>query len=142
VAATPTTPAIVLSDFTRQADAAIYNVEDRTDRPVILYHRAHQSRRLEIRAVNVATNNSYLVAFADYVRRNATNGISLVNDGFSTYTWDGKQINTNAAGKLHRTEVPAGLYQIQLVVTKALAEAGNPAHIETSTSPTISIVRK
>jgi minor extracellular serine protease Vpr len=140
-AATPTTPAIVLSAFTRQVDAALYNVEDRNDRPVILYHRAHQSRRLEIRAVDVVTNQSYLVAFADYLRRNATNGVSLVNDGFSGYIWDGKQIFATA-GKLHRKEVPAGLYQLQVVVTKALAEPGNAAHVETWTSPTINIIRR
>jgi subtilisin family serine protease len=142
VAATPTTPAIMLPDFTRQGDAAIYNVEDRTDRPVIVYHRAHQSRRLEIRAVDVVTNKSYLVAFADYLRRNATNGVSLVNDGFSTYTWDGKQLFTNAAGKVQRKEVPAGPYQVQVIVTKALAEAGNAAHVETWTSPMLTIIRQ
>jgi hypothetical protein len=141
VAATPTTPAVTLPGFTRQTDATIYNVEDRNDRPVILYHRAHQSRRLEIRAVEVLTNTSYLVASADYVRRNATNGVSLVNDGFTTYTWDGKQIFATAAG-LRRKGVPAGLYQLQVVVTKALAEPGNPAHVETWTSPTINIIRQ
>ena len=141
VAATPTTPAIVLPAFTRQGDAVLYNVEDRNDRPVILYHRAHQSRRLEIRAVNAVTNQSYLVAFADYVRRNATNGVSLVNDGFTTYTWDGKQIFATVAG-LRRKELPAGLYQLQVVVTKALAEPGNSAHVETWTSPTINIIRQ
>jgi hypothetical protein len=82
------------------------------------------------------------VAFADYVRRNATTGVSLVNDGFTTYTWDGKQIFANAAGRLQRKEVPAGLYQLQVVVTKALAEPGNPAHVETWTSPTINIIRQ
>lgn len=133
---------VVVPDFTRQPDAAIYNVEDRTDRPVILYHRAHQSRRLEIRAIHLATNKSYLVAFADYLRRNATNGVSQANDGFSTYTWDGKQIFTNAAGTLQRNELPAGLYQLQVVVTKALAEPDNPAHVETWTSSTINIVRQ
>ena len=141
VAATPTTPAITLPDFARQTDGAIYNVEDRNDRPVILYHRAHQSRRLEIRAVDVVANKSYLVAYADYLRRNATNGVSLINDGFSTYTWDGKQLFTNAAGMVHRKEVPAGLYQLQVVVTKALAEPGNAAHIETWTSPNLIITR-
>jgi minor extracellular serine protease Vpr len=135
-------PPITLPDFTRQADAAIYNVEDRNDRPLLLYHRAHQSRRLEIRAIDVVTNKSYLVAFADYLRRNATNGVSLVNDSFSGYLWDGKQIFTNAAGNLHRKEVPAGLYQLQVIVTKALAEPGNAGHIETWTSPTINIIRR
>jgi minor extracellular serine protease Vpr len=142
VAATPTTPAAALPDFTRQVETAMFNVEDRNDRPVILFHFAHQSRRLEINAIDVVTNKSYPVAFGDYLSRNATNGRSFVDGGFSTFTWDGKRLFTNAAGKVHRQELPAGLYQLQVVVTKALAEPGNPAHLETWTSPTMTIVRK
>jgi hypothetical protein len=81
------------------------------------------------------------VAFGDYLSRNATNSPSLANGGFSTFTWDGKQLFTNAAGKVQRKEVPEGAYRMQLVVTKALAEAGNPAHTEVWTSPTIIIER-
>jgi minor extracellular serine protease Vpr len=139
--APPAMPAKLDIAVTRQPEGAVFNVEDRTDRPVILYHRAHQSRRLEIRAVDVATDQWHLVAFADFVTRNAANGISFVNGGFSTYTWDGKRIFTNAAGKVHRLELPDGAYKLQIVVTKALAEADNPAHVETWTSPTINIVR-
>jgi hypothetical protein len=142
VAATPTTPAVTLPNFTRQGDAAMFNVEEVTDRPVILYHRAHQSRRLEIRAVDVVTSKSYLVAFADYVSRSPTNGRSLADGGFSTYTWDGKRLFTNTSGRVRRQELPAGLYQLQVVVTKALAEEGNPAHVETWTSPTMNIIRR
>jgi hypothetical protein len=126
---------------TRQSEGATFNVEDRTDRPVILYHRAHQSRRLEIRALDVATNQSYLVAYSDYVSRNATNGASLASGGFNTYTWDGKRLNANAIGKTQRVELPAGAYKLQIVVTKALAEPNNANHIETWTSPTIVITR-
>ncbi|HUE96090.1 MAG TPA: hypothetical protein VMN39_05495, partial [Longimicrobiaceae bacterium] len=68
----------------------------------------YKRSRLEIRALDVATNESYLVAFADYDTRNATNGVSLVSGGFSTYTWDGKRLFTNAAGKVHRKELPDG----------------------------------
>ena len=139
--APPAVPTKLDVAVTRQPEGATFNVEDRNDRPVILYHRAHQSRRLEIRAKDVATNQSYLVAFSDYVSRNAANGISFVNGGFSTYTWDGKQIFTNAAGKLHRKELPDGAYKLQIVVTKALAEANNPSHIETWESPTVVITR-
>lgn len=134
-------PGATLPNFTKQGEGATFNVDDRPDRPVILYHRAHQSRRIEIRAVDVATNQSYLVAFGDYVSRNATNGLSLVGGGFSTYTWDGKRLFTNAAGRVHRRELPAGLYALQVVVTKALAEEGNAAHVETWTSPMINITR-
>jgi minor extracellular serine protease Vpr len=137
----PAVPATLDVAVTRQGEGAAFNVEVREDRPVILYHRAHQSRRLEIRAVNVASNESYLVAASDYLSRNATNGTSFVLGGFSAYTWDGKQVFTNAAGKVHRKEVPSGAYKLQLVVTKALAEEDNTAHIETWTSPTILITR-
>jgi hypothetical protein len=81
------------------------------------------------------------VAFSDYLSRNASNLPSLANGGFSAFIWDGKQLFTNAAGKVHRNEVPEGAYKLQLVVTKALAEAGNPAHTEVWTSPTIIIER-
>ena len=36
---------------------------------------------------------------------------------------------------------PDPSYKLQLVVTKALAEEGNAAHVETWTSPTIVITR-
>ena len=141
-AASPTTPALPLDvPVTRQAAGATFLVENREDRPVILYHLAHQSRRLEIRALEQATGRSYLVAFADYLGRNATNGVSLAANGFFTYTWDGKQLFTNAAGRVHRREVPEGAYNLQLVVTKALAEPENPTHLEVWTSPTVVIQR-
>jgi minor extracellular serine protease Vpr len=133
VAATPTAPAVTIAGFTRQAEGATYNIEDRNDRPVILYHRAHQSRRLEIRAIDVATNQTYPVAAFDYLTRNAT------STGLFSYTWDGKTLFTNPAGKVHRKGLPDGAYTLQIVVTKALAEPNNPAHIETWTSPTMNI---
>jgi minor extracellular serine protease Vpr len=127
---------------TRQAEGATYNVEERSDRPVILYHRAHQSRRIEIRALELATNRSHLVAFSDFVSRNATNGTSFAQGGFTAFTWDGKAIVTNANGTVNRRELPSGAYRLQVVVTKALAEAGNASHIETWDSPTLNIVRE
>jgi minor extracellular serine protease Vpr len=141
-AATPTLAELKLDiAVTRETEGAAFNVEDRADRPVILYHRAHQSRRLEIRALDLATNQSHLVAFSDYVSRNAANGASLAAGGFNTYTWDGKRLVTNANGKTQRIELSAGAYQLQIVVTKALAEPNNASHIETWTSPTIVITR-
>ena len=60
---------------------------------------------------------------------------------FFAYVWDGKRQFTNAAGKVRRQEVPAGPYRLQLIVTKALADPANPAHVETWTSGVLSIVR-
>lgn len=138
VAATPSAPAVKLDGaFTVQGDAATFNVENKNDRPVTLFHLAHQSRRLEIQAVDAITGQSYLVAFSDYLPRNATNGLG----GYSTYTWDGKQLFTNPAGKVHRKALPDGAYRLRLVVTKALAEDGNDAHLETWESAQFNIVR-
>jgi minor extracellular serine protease Vpr len=139
-AATPTTPAVVLAGATRQGENAIFNVEDAPDRPVVLFHLAHQSERLEIRAVDELTKQSYLVASADYLSRHASNG--LAPGAFGGYVWDGKRLFTNAAGKVRRQELPAGLYRLQVVVTKALAQPDNPAHVETWTSPVLNIVRQ
>jgi subtilisin family serine protease len=138
---TATPPATLDIPVTRQAEGATFMIEDRNDRPIILYQRQHQSRRLEIRALEQATGTSHLVAFADYVGRNANNLPSLVNGGFSTFTWDGKVLFTNGAGKTQRRAAPAGAYNLQLVVTKALADPANPAHTEVWTSPTINIVQ-
>lgn len=139
VAATATAPAVTLPGWTLQSAGATFNVEEATDRPVLLYHRAHQSRRLEIRAVNQATGTSYLVAAGDYLSRNQTN--DRERTGYTVYTWDGKYVADTGGGRLNRREAPLGQYKLQLVVTKALAEAGNAAHVETWDSPAFTIVR-
>jgi subtilisin family serine protease len=136
-AATPT-PA-VLAGATRQADAAIYNVAERSDRPIVVFHLAHQSRRLDIQAVHELTGQSYPVDSEDFLPRNPSN--TLVPGSFFTYTWDGKRQFTNAVGKVHRRELPAGPYRLRVVITKALADPNNPAHVETWTSPVLNIVR-
>jgi minor extracellular serine protease Vpr len=137
----PAAPTKLDIAVTRQAEGATFNVERSKDRPVILYQRGHQSRRIEVRALQLATNQSHLIAASDYVSRDANNGLSLNAGGFTTFTWDGKVPFTNASGQVGRKELPVGAYKLQLVVTKALAEENNPAHIETWTSPTINIVR-
>jgi subtilisin family serine protease len=132
-----------LNGWTRQVAGATYGVGEQTDRPVVLYHLAHQSQRVEIRAVN-ASDQEFLVARTDLAERNPTNDLTppgqTSGPGFFTYTWDGKIVVTNANGKTSRQALPNGTYRLRLVVTKALAEAGNPAHTETWTSPTMNIV--
>jgi subtilisin family serine protease len=139
VAATATTPAVVLPGATKQTTVAIYNVDDRTDRPILLFHLAHQSQRLEIRAVDELTGESYLVDAEDYLPRNASNGLAA--GGFFQFTWDGKRQFVNSSGKVRRQELPAGLYRLQVSITKALADPANPAHVETWSSPVLNIVR-
>jgi minor extracellular serine protease Vpr len=132
-----------LNGWTRQAAGATYDVAERPDRPVVLYHLAHQSERVEIRAVN-ASEQEFLVARTDLAERNPTNDLTppgqTSGPGFFVFTWDGKAVFENANGTVNRRGLPDGTYRLRLVVTKALAEAGNPAHVETWTSPTMSIV--
>ena len=140
-AATATAAAIKLDvAYTPQADGATFNVEERTDRPVIIYHRAHQSRRLEIRAINQTTGDSYLLASQDYLSRNAANGTTLATGSFSLYRWDGKYLATNR-DRVNRREAPLGSYKLEITVTKANELGDTSVAIEKWTSPTIHITR-
>jgi subtilisin family serine protease len=137
-------PAVNLTGWTRQAAGATYNVGDRPDRPVVLYHLAHQSERVEIRAVN-ASNQEFLVARTNLAERNPTNDLTPPGQssgpGFFVFTWDGKAVFVNERnGTVNRRGLPSGTYRLRIVVTKALAEAANPAHTETWDSPTMNIV--
>ena len=140
-AATATAAAIKLDvAYTPQASGATFNVEERTDRPVIFYHRAHQSRRLEIRAINQVTNESYLLAAQDYVSRNAANGTTASSGSFSAYRWDGKYLATTG-NRVNRREAPAGTYTLQMIVTKANERGDTTVSTETWTSLPLHITR-
>jgi hypothetical protein len=128
--------------FTPQPDGATFNVEERSDRPWIFYHRAHQARRLEIHAVDQTNGNTYLLAAQDYLSRNAANGTSFVNGGFSRFRWDGKYIApATKGGVVNRRAAPAGSYKLQITVTKANEKDQTTVATETWLSPTIHIVR-
>ena len=114
-----------------------------TSSDVLLYHLALQSQRVEIRAVN-ARDEEFLVARTDLAERNPTNDLTppgqTTGPGFFVYTWDGKAVFENAKnGTVNRRGLPNGTYRLRLVVTKALAEVGNPAHTEIWTSPTMNL---
>jgi minor extracellular serine protease Vpr len=131
-AATPTAAAIKLDvAYTPQAAGATFNVEEFSDRPLIFYHRAHQSRRLEIRAINQSTNETYLLRVEDYVSRNAANGTTFSTGSFSAYRWDGKYVATTG-NRVNRREAPEGTYTLQIVATKA-SERGDSTTPETET---------
>jgi minor extracellular serine protease Vpr len=117
--------------FTRQADGATYNVAEAQDRPVLLYHRAHQSRRIEIRAID-SGGTSHLVAFSDFVSRNQTNDREPT--GYTVYVWDGKKIRVDREGNLRRTALPNGQYQLQLWIEKTRTASDPTVQTETWTS--------
>jgi minor extracellular serine protease Vpr len=137
VAGTPTTPPLKLNGaFTRQADGATYNVAEAQDRPVVLYHRAHQSRRIEIRAID-SSGTSHLVAFSDFVSRNQTNDREPT--GYTVYTWDGKKIRVDKKGNLKRTALPNGQYQLQIWIEKTRMSSDPTVQTETWTSAPFTI---
>jgi minor extracellular serine protease Vpr len=127
-----------LPGFTRQAAGATFHVNRPDGRPVLLFHMAHQAQRVEIWAVDAA-GNEYLLAFQDLFERSPTNDLSPT--GFFTYTWDGWGVFVKRHGMVKRKPLTRGAYTLRVLVTKALAEPGNPAHVERWDSPVINIGR-
>jgi hypothetical protein len=103
------------------------------DVPFILFHLNHQVRVLKMEVFDAATNKS--VNFADdekfVVRNSAANT-------FFAFAWDGTTFR-RPNGRVK--DVPNGTYRIDLTVLKALGDPRNPAHLETWSSPNITIAR-
>ena len=101
------------------------------DIPFILVHLEHQSRELRMDIVDADTGKAWHTAFRQgYLPRNNS------ATGFFAIGWDGETI---AGNKIY--SVPDGRYIIKLTVRKALGDSANPAHLETWTSPVITIAR-
>ena len=120
--------------------AVPYAIKVESDRPIVVYHRAHQSRKLELRAINQATGTYYLVFSQEFVSSNAANGTTAATGSFSAYRWDGKYLETKN-GKVNRREAPLGSYTLQFVVTKANELGDTSVTTETWVSPVLHITR-
>jgi minor extracellular serine protease Vpr len=116
--------------FDNEGSGATYTmVAD--DIPYILLHLDHQVRRLRMTVQDASTGRSWHRAYdIDYVGRNST------STSFFAFPWDGETMNGKKV-----TVVPDGQYVIVLTVEKALGDSSNPAHVETWTSPVITIAR-
>ena len=102
-----------------------------TDTPRILVHFDQQLRSYRIDVFDADTGKAWHTALQqDYVGRNS--GAT----SFFTLTWDGLTRNGNKV-----QTVPDGRYVLKLTVVKPLGDASNPAHVETWTSPVITIDR-
>jgi len=104
-----------------------------SDVPYILVHLDHQSRvlRMEIFEANTGKPWHWLEN-DEYLPRNSS------ASSFFLFFWDGTAIN--ARGQTVTT-VPNGSYTIKLTIVKALGDIGNPADVETWTSPVITLAR-
>jgi subtilisin family serine protease len=101
------------------------------DIPYFLVHLDHQSRRLRMEVFDAATGRAWhRVLNGDYLPRNSA------ATSFFALSWDGI---TTSGNKLWT--VPNGSYVVRMTVLKALGDEGNPADVETWTSPTIVIAR-
>jgi len=121
---------LVGSTFFNQPAGATYTLAG-GDVPYILLHLDHQVRRLRMEVFESVSGKAWHRALdEEYVGRNSA------STSFFAQPWDGTTRNGN---KLNA--VPNGQYVIKLTVIKALGDALNPAHVETWTSPTITIAR-
>lgn len=130
--------------FTPTLEPATYTLQD-GDVPYFLLHLDHFARFLKMDVVEAATGKPVHPQFSnmltqEYLGRNSTAG------GFFAYDWDGTVSHSrgsNGVGndKDKRKALPNGSYIIKLTVLKALGDASNPAHLETWTSPVITLAR-
>jgi subtilisin family serine protease len=118
------------SGYALQTGGASYTLQG-SDIPFVLVHLEHQSRRVKMEIFDAKTGKAWHDAFLqNYVGRNSS------ATGFFALSWDGSTI---AGNKTY--QVPNGQYVIKLTVLKALGDDTNPAHVETWTSPVITIAR-
>ena len=108
-------------------------------------------RRLELQVVDAASGKPLHPVFSNYLERDfvarnsarpPAGGPYAADENVFAFPWDGTRMHDNGKGTAdHRKLVPDGQYKIVVKALKALGDAGNPAHWETFTSPTITIDR-
>jgi minor extracellular serine protease Vpr len=119
--------------FTNQPSGAIYTMQG-DDVPHVLVHLDHQARQIQFEIIDVTKGRSVGVGLVeDYLPRNST------TTGFFDLPWDGTAtFNKNVATP---NPLPNGTYRIELTLLKALGDKTVPAHLETWSSPNITIAR-
>ena len=119
------------ASYTNQtASGATYTMQG-TDIPYFLAHLDHQAREVRFEVYGADDGKVWhRMSKEEYTPRNS--GAA----SFFTWAWDG---TTTAGNKIYT--VPDGRYIVKLTVRKALGDSANPAHVETWTSPVITIDR-
>jgi hypothetical protein len=119
------------TSYTNQtATGATYTLQG-TDIPYFLAHLDHQAREVRFEVYDADTGKAWhRMSKEEYTPRNS--GAA----SFFTWAWDG---TTTSGNKIYT--VPDGRYIVKLTVRKALGDSANPAHVETWTSPVITIAR-
>lgn len=118
------------TSLVNQPGGATYTMAG-TDLPRVLVHFDHQLRRYRLEVFDADTGRAWHRALEqEWVGRNS--GAT----SFFTLTWDGTTRNGNKVNT-----VPNGRYILKLTVVKALGDDDNPAHVETWTSPVVTVAR-
>lgn len=121
-----------ISGYTTLAAGGTFTMANVNNMPQFLVHFDHQVRSFTMTVTDAAGNDWHQALALEYFQRNNT------GNSFYVITWDGTTTLSN--GKKGFT-VPNGTYYVHIKVVKALGDSSNPAHVETWTSPAITIAR-
>ena len=106
------------------------------DIPFFLIHLDHHSEEVLLEALDAASGKVVgRVSLDEWVTRNSS------PTGFFAFTWDGDVFKKDPSRPSQWSSVKNGDYVVRVSVTKALAEKRNKDHVETWTSPVITIAR-
>ena len=126
-------------------DGATYSMAD-GDVPTVLVHLEHPASSLSIDIYNANADGTagrpvhpafHHYLDVDYLGRSGGQNL------FTPYTWDGTRLNSNGQGRANagKKTVPDGNYVLVFTVLAALGDVSNPDHVETYTTPAITIDR-
>lgn len=118
--------------YTNQPDGATFTLQD-GDIPYLLVHLDHHAQRLRLTVRDAETGRLWHRAMnAWYQGRNGT------PTDFYALPWDG---TTTKFGSDEIVTVPDGTYTIEVQAVRTLGDSHNPDHVETWTSPPITLDR-
>lgn len=128
---------LVSGSYVNQPAGGVYTMVGE-DIPLLLVHFDHPSRALDLTIYDAVSGKLVHPVFhtafrEEYLPRNST------ASGFFALEWDGTRDHNN--GNDRTKLVPNGRYVLKMTVLKALGDPANPAHLETWTSPVITIAR-
>jgi subtilisin family serine protease len=125
-------PLLLDADLEDVAPTHAFTLKD-ADQPTVVFHMDLQARRLALEVIDASGKTLGRAVDIEFMPRNST------STGFFALSWDGTLMKGEKGKKLRTA--PDGQYMLRLAVEKPLAEQNNPAHVESWTSPSITIDR-
>ena len=119
----------VLGTFDDELPAA-FTLTDVYHMPHVLVHFEHQVEKFDIQVFDSTGKSWHFASRYQYLPRNQT------STGYFSFVWDGTTRGGNTV-----YEVPDGTYYLVVTALKAGGDSSNPDHVQTWTSPSITIDR-